>query len=85
MLIPVLIYFTLPILIGILLMKKMNAYKNYHFFHQFAFLCFIMVSLFLDFEITSTWNFDDYLLMLFLPLLISYLAGLVYLYVKNKK
>lgn len=85
MVIPIIVYFTLPILIGVLLMEKLLSYKNFNSIYQIVFLCLIMVSLFLNFEITSNWDFNDYVLMIFVPLVISYLSGLVFMYVKNKR
>ena len=85
MVISIIIYYVLPIFIGILFMNKLLSYKDYNYFYMIAFLCLVMISLFLDFDITFSWNFDDYFLVIFVPLLISYLSGLIYLYVKYKK
>jgi hypothetical protein len=84
MVIPLIIYYVLPIFIGIFLMRKIQSYEDYNFKFIIAFLILVMISLFLDFDITSSLKFDDYVLVIFVPLLISYLSGLIYMYIKLK-
>ena len=85
MVISLIIYYVLPIFIGIILMRKIQSYEDFNFIFILAFFILVMISLFLDFNITSSWKFDDYVLIIFVPLLISYLSGLIYMYKKLKR
>jgi len=84
MVISLIIYYVLPIFIGIILMRKIQSYEDFNFIFILAFFILVMISLFLDFDITSSLEFDDYVLVIFVPLLISYLSGLIYMYKKLK-
>ncbi len=79
------LFYIIPAIIGICVMAKIYDAKLFSYIYLIVMLFAIWIAIWLEMIAYIDMDFWDYIIVLFLPVIISYLSGQLYLAERNYK